>query len=92
MDAHDTFMRAALEQARQDFNAGEVPVGAVVSTCRAHELPPLNHRINVVGGVTDDGPASLTQRRPWGSVASPLSSVWQSVRLAHASPRVRMRA
>jgi tRNA(adenine34) deaminase len=30
MDTHDTFMRAALEEARKGFDTGEVPVGAVV--------------------------------------------------------------
>jgi tRNA(adenine34) deaminase len=30
MNPHDTFMRAALEEARKGFDAGEVPVGAVV--------------------------------------------------------------
>ena len=135
MDTHDTFMRAALEEARRGFSAGEVPVGAVVvlegeivgrgfnqpigshdptahaevvairaaaretgnyrlvgsalyvtiepclmcvgamvharvgtlvfgasepkagaivSSCRAHELPSLNHRIEVVGGVLEE--------------------------------------
>jgi tRNA(adenine34) deaminase len=135
MDTHETFMRAALEEARKGFVAGEVPVGAVlvldgeivgrgfnqpvgrrdptahaevvamraaalaignyrlvgstmyvtiepclmcvgamvharvgalvfgsaepkagavVSSCRAHELPSLNHRIEVVGGVLEE--------------------------------------
>jgi tRNA(adenine34) deaminase len=31
MDVHDFFMRAALDEARKAFSAGEVPVGAVVS-------------------------------------------------------------
>jgi tRNA(adenine34) deaminase len=134
MDPHEIFMRAALDQARQGFSVGEVPVGAVVvvdrqivgrgfnqpigsrdptahaeivairaaaralgnyrlvgstmyvtiepclmcvgamvharvgtlvfgapepkagaimSTCRAHELPSLNHRIEIVGGVLE---------------------------------------
>jgi tRNA(adenine34) deaminase len=30
MDAHEPFMRAALDEARRAFDAGEVPVGAVV--------------------------------------------------------------
>jgi len=135
MDPHDTFMRAALDEARRGFDAGEVPVGAIivldgqiagrgfnqpigscdptahaeivalraaalaadnyrlvgatvyvtiepclmcvgamvharvgtvvfgaaepkagaiVSACRAHELPSLNHRIQVIGGVLED--------------------------------------
>jgi tRNA(adenine34) deaminase len=135
MDTHETFMRAALEEARKGFDAGEVPVGAVlvlegevagrgfnqpigscdptahaevvamreaaramgnyrlggstmyvtiepclmcvgamvharvgtlvfgapepkagavVSSCRAHELPSLNHRIEIVAGVLED--------------------------------------
>jgi tRNA(adenine34) deaminase len=31
MDVHEPFMRAALDEARKAFAAGEVPVGAVVS-------------------------------------------------------------
>jgi len=142
MDPHDTFMRAALEEARRGFAAGEVPVGAVVvldgriagrgfnqpigshdptahaeivalreaaralgnyrltgaamyvtiepclmcvgamvharvatlvfgapepkagavvSSCRAHELPSLNHRIEVVGGVLEDDCRAIIQ-------------------------------
>ena len=30
MDGHDVFMREALAEARRAFDAGEVPVGAVV--------------------------------------------------------------
>jgi len=142
MNPHDTFMRAALEEARRGFDAGEVPVGAVavldgsivgrgfnqpigshdptahaevvairdaaralgnyrltgmtlyvtiepclmcvgamvharvttlvfgapepkagavVSSCRAHELPSLNHRIEVVGGVLEGDCRALIQ-------------------------------
>ena len=142
MDPHDAFMRAALEEARKGFDAGEVPVGAVavlegsivgrgfnqpigshdptahaevvairdaaralgnyrltgmtlyvtiepclmcvgamvharvatlvfgapepkagavVSSCRAHELPSLNHRIEVVGGVLEGDCRALIQ-------------------------------
>ena len=142
MDPHDTFMRAALDEARKGFDAGEVPVGAVavldgaivgrgfnqpigsrdptahaeivalraaalalgnyrlvgttvyvtiepclmcvgamvharvatlvfgapepkagavVSSCRAHELPSLNHRIEVVGGVLEGDCRALIQ-------------------------------
>jgi tRNA(adenine34) deaminase len=142
MDQHDTFMRAALEEARRGFAAGEVPVGAVVvrdgeivgrgfnqpigscdptahaetvamraaalalgnyrlvgttlyvtiepclmcvgamvharvgtlvfgatepkagaivSSCRAHELPSLNHRIEVVGGVLEEDCRAMIQ-------------------------------
>jgi tRNA(adenine34) deaminase len=142
MDPHDTFMRAALEEARKGFDAGEVPVGAVVvldgaivgrgfnqpigsrdptahaeivalraaalalgnyrlvgttlyvtiepclmcvgamiharvatlvfgapepkagavvSSCRAHELPSLNHRLEVVGGVLEGDCRALIQ-------------------------------
>jgi tRNA(adenine34) deaminase len=142
MNPHDTFMRAALEEARKGFDAGEVPVGAVavldgsivgrgfnqpigshdptahaevvairdaaralgnyrltgmtlyvtiepclmcvgamvharvttlvfgapepkagavVSSCRAHELPSLNHRIEVVGGVLEGDCRALIQ-------------------------------
>ena len=36
------------------FGAPEPKAGAIVSSCRAHELPALNHRIEVVGGVLED--------------------------------------
>jgi tRNA(adenine34) deaminase len=36
------------------FGAPEPKAGAVVSSCRAHELPSLNHRIEVVGGVLEE--------------------------------------
>ena len=142
MDTHDVFMRAALEEARKGFEAGEVPVGAVVvadgriigrgfnqpigghdptahaevvairaaareignyrlvgstlyvtiepclmcvgamvharvetlvfgapepkagavvSSCRAHELPSLNHRIEVLGGVLEEDCRAIIQ-------------------------------
>lgn len=142
MNPHDTFMRAALEEARKGFDAGEVPVGAVVvldgaivgrgfnqpigsrdptahaeivalraaanalgnyrlvgttlyvtiepclmcvggmvharvatlvfgapepkagavvSTCRAHELPSLNHRIEVVSAVLEEDCRAIIQ-------------------------------
>jgi tRNA(adenine34) deaminase len=142
MDTHDVFMRAALEEARKGFDAGEVPVGAVVvadgriigrgynqpigghdptahaevvairaaareignyrlvgstlyvtiepclmcvgamvharvgtlvfgaaepkagavvSSCRAHELPSLNHRLEVLGGVLEDDCRAIIQ-------------------------------
>jgi tRNA(adenine34) deaminase len=142
MDTHDTFMRAALEEARKGFDTGEVPVGAVlvldgqilgcgfnqpigthdptahaeivairaaaraignyrlvgstmyvtiepclmcvgamvharvgtlvfgaaepkagaiVSACRAHELPSLNHHIEVVGGVLEEECRAIIQ-------------------------------
>ena len=35
------------------FGALEPKAGAVVSSCRAHELPSLNHRIEVVGGILE---------------------------------------
>jgi len=142
MEHHDTYMRAALDEARQAFDAGEVPVGAVVvlggeivgrgfnqpisandptahaevvalraaarslgnyrlvgttlyvtiepclmcvgamvharvgtlvfgalepkagaiaSSCQAHELPSLNHRIEVVEGVLDEECRAIIQ-------------------------------
>ena len=142
MDTHDVFMRAALEEARKGFDAGEVPVGAVVviggeivgrgfnqpigsrdptahaeivamreaaraignyrlvgstmyvtiepclmcvgamvharvatlvfgapepkagavvSSCRAHELPSLNHRIEALTGVLEDDCRAIIQ-------------------------------
>ena len=36
------------------FGAPEPKAGAVVSSCRAHELPSLNHRIEVLGGVLEE--------------------------------------
>lgn len=36
------------------FGATEPKAGALVSACRAHELPSLNHRIEVVSGVLDE--------------------------------------
>jgi tRNA(adenine34) deaminase len=33
------------------FGAPEPKAGAIVSSCQAHELPSLNHRIEVVSGV-----------------------------------------
>ena len=35
------------------FGATEPKAGALVSSCRAHELPALNHRIEVVGGILE---------------------------------------
>jgi tRNA(adenine34) deaminase len=43
------------------FGAPEPKAGAVVSTCRAHELPSLNHRIEVVGGILEDECRGLIQ-------------------------------
>jgi tRNA(adenine34) deaminase len=43
------------------FGAPEPKAGAVVSTCRAHELPSLNHRIEVVGGVLEDDCRAIIQ-------------------------------
>ena len=36
------------------FGALEPKAGAIASCCQAHELPSLNHRIEVVGGVLDE--------------------------------------
>ncbi len=35
------------------FGASEPKAGAIVSSCRAHELPSLNHRIEVVVGILE---------------------------------------
>ena len=43
------------------FGASEPKAGAVVSSCRAHELPSLNHRIDVVGGVLEDDCRAILQ-------------------------------
>jgi len=43
------------------FGAPEPKAGAVVSSCHAHELPSLNHRIEVVGGVLEDDCRAVIQ-------------------------------
>jgi tRNA(adenine34) deaminase len=43
------------------FGAPEPKAGAVASSCRAHELPSLNHRIEVVGGVLEDDCRAIIQ-------------------------------
>jgi len=43
------------------FGALESKAGAIVSSCRAHELPSLNHRIEVVGGVLEEDCRAVIQ-------------------------------
>jgi tRNA(adenine34) deaminase len=43
------------------FGAPEPKAGAIVSTCRAHEFPSLNHRIEVVGGVLEEDCRAIIQ-------------------------------
>jgi len=43
------------------FGAPEPKAGAVVSACRAHELPFLNHQIEVLSGVLEDECRSIIQ-------------------------------
>jgi len=43
------------------FGAPEPKAGAVVSSCRAHEMPSLNHRIDVVGGVLEEDCRAVIQ-------------------------------
>ena len=43
------------------FGALEPKAGAVVSSCRAHELPSLNHRIEVAGGVLEEDCRAIIQ-------------------------------
>jgi tRNA(adenine34) deaminase len=43
------------------FGATEPKAGAVVSSCRAHELPSLNHRIEIVGGVLEEDCRAVIQ-------------------------------
>jgi tRNA(adenine34) deaminase len=43
------------------FGALEPKAGAVVSSCRAHENPALNHRIDVVSGVLEDECRAMIQ-------------------------------
>ena len=35
------------------FGATEPKAGAIASSCRAHETPGLNHRLEAVGGVLE---------------------------------------
>ena len=44
------------------FGAPEPKAGAVVSTISAHELPSLNHRMAVVGGVCEEECRAVVQR------------------------------
>jgi len=43
------------------FGAPEPKAGAVVSSCRAHELPSLNHRVEVVAGVLEEDCRAVIQ-------------------------------
>jgi len=43
------------------FGAPEPKAGALVSACRAHETPGLNHRLEVTGGVLEDECRQLMQ-------------------------------
>jgi tRNA(adenine34) deaminase len=43
------------------FGASEPKSGALVSTARAHELPGLNHRLEILGGVLADECRALIQ-------------------------------
>ena len=43
------------------FGAPEPKAGAVVSSCRAHKLPSLNHRIEVLGGVLEEDCRAIIQ-------------------------------
>jgi tRNA(adenine34) deaminase len=44
------------------FGAPEPKAGAIVSSCQAHELPSLNHRLEVVGGVLEDECRDIIQQ------------------------------
>jgi tRNA(adenine34) deaminase len=43
------------------YGAPEPKAGAVVSSTRAHELPSLNHRVEVLGGVLEEECRALIQ-------------------------------
>jgi tRNA(adenine34) deaminase len=43
------------------FGAAEPKAGAIVSSCQAHELPSLNHRIEVVSGILDEECRAIIQ-------------------------------
>jgi tRNA(adenine34) deaminase len=47
--------------ARVVFGAPEPRAGALVSSCRAHETPGLNHRLQVSGGVLEEECRRLMQ-------------------------------
>jgi len=44
------------------FGAPEPKAGALVSTIRAHELPALNHKLEVLGGVLEEECRETIQR------------------------------
>lgn len=44
------------------FGAPEPKAGALVSTSRAHELPALNHKLEVLGGVLEEECRATIQR------------------------------
>ena len=44
------------------YGAAEPKSGALVSTARAHEMPGLNHRVVVTGGVLEEECRGLMQR------------------------------
>jgi tRNA(adenine34) deaminase len=43
------------------YGAVEPKTGALVSTMRAHESPGLNHRVEVIGGVLEEGCRDIIQ-------------------------------
>lgn len=43
------------------YGAAEPKAGAIASMTRAHELPGLNHRLSVAGGVLEDQSRALLQ-------------------------------
>jgi tRNA(adenine34) deaminase len=47
--------------ARVVYGTAEPRAGALVSAVRAHEMPGLNHRIEVVGGVLEDECRAMMQ-------------------------------
>ena len=44
------------------FGAPEPKAGALMSTCRAHETPGLNHHLQVTGGVLEEDCRRMIQR------------------------------
>ena len=44
------------------FGAPEPKAGALMSACRAHETPGLNHRLQVTGGVLEEDCRRMIQR------------------------------
>jgi tRNA(adenine34) deaminase len=54
------------------FGAPEPKAGALISSCRAHETPGLNHLLQVTGGVLEEECRRMIQTFFEGKRATPL--------------------